>query len=205
MDRHSNKVWTGIQRSREQPGVPSGSSTHVDAFIAMRGFSREKHREFGFPREMEVLSAFISDTDSANVTPDEHPSRKPYFLIVGRLERIKGLQDVIPVLPTMQTRTCSSRPMDNIWRHCGRRQPGCSECVSSDKCHQMISSDTFGTEWHGALRDRLGRLGYEAFQEPWRQRIIVPRYLDIARRAADQNGSGSLSRRSAAPRTGQTN
>src|SRR5690606_23551888 len=27
---------------------------HVDAFIAMSEFSRQKHREFGFPREMEV-------------------------------------------------------------------------------------------------------------------------------------------------------
>ena len=32
---------------------------HVDAFVALSRFSRDKHREFGFPREMEVLPHFL--------------------------------------------------------------------------------------------------------------------------------------------------
>ncbi|MGH7658916.1 MAG: glycosyltransferase, partial [Gemmatimonadales bacterium] len=36
---------------------------HVDTFIAMSEFSREKHREFGFPREMEVLPYFLPDPE----------------------------------------------------------------------------------------------------------------------------------------------
>lgn len=69
----------------------------VDVFIALSEFSREKHREFGFGREMTVLPPFLEepdgDTDPAPLPP--HP--RPYILFAGRLERMKGLDDVIPV------------------------------------------------------------------------------------------------------------
>ncbi len=71
---------------------------HVDAFIAMSEFSRQKHREFGFPREMEVLPYFLPDAEpSGERRGSESPHERPYFLFVGRLEKIKGLDDVIPV------------------------------------------------------------------------------------------------------------
>ncbi len=71
---------------------------HVDTFIAMSEFSRQKHREFGFPREMQVLPYFLPDPEAGGARiggPSPHP--RPYFLFVGRLEKIKGLDDVIPV------------------------------------------------------------------------------------------------------------
>lgn len=81
---------------------------HVDTFIAMSEFSRQKHQEFGFPREMEVLPYFLPDlepgagaegvAEPAGASP--HP--RPYFLFVGRLEKIKGLDDVLPVFRTFR-------------------------------------------------------------------------------------------------------
>ncbi|MBM3991202.1 MAG: glycosyltransferase family 4 protein [Planctomycetes bacterium] len=68
----------------------------VDAFVAMSEFSRAKHREFGFPFEMEVLPYFLCE-ESAAPAP-ARPQTRPFFLFVGRLERIKGLDDVIPLL-----------------------------------------------------------------------------------------------------------
>jgi len=68
---------------------------HIDAFIAKSEFSRKMHRTFGFPREMEVIPYFLPDeqrADSAEASPEEDP----YFLFVGRLEKIKGVQDIIP-------------------------------------------------------------------------------------------------------------
>ena len=73
---------------------------HVDAFIAMSEFSRRKHAEFGFPREMEVVPYFLPDLPAGGPGPvpdDASPHPRPYFLFVGRLERIKGLDDVIPL------------------------------------------------------------------------------------------------------------
>jgi glycosyltransferase involved in cell wall biosynthesis len=70
----------------------------VDAFIAMSEFSRAKHREFGFPRDMEVLPYFLPDPEPGGAkVGGASPHPRPYFLFVGRLEKIKGLDDVIPV------------------------------------------------------------------------------------------------------------
>ena len=70
---------------------------HIDVFIAKSEFSRKKHEDFGFDRSMEVVPYFLPDQPRAalNGAPSPHP--RPYFLFVGRLERIKGLDDVIPV------------------------------------------------------------------------------------------------------------
>jgi glycosyltransferase involved in cell wall biosynthesis len=81
-------------------GMLSREIRHVDAFCALSRFSANKHRQYGFPREMEVLPSFIPD--AAPLPPgasgDCKPAARPYFLFVGRLEKIKGLQeDVIPL------------------------------------------------------------------------------------------------------------
>ena len=79
-------------------GLLARESRHIDSFIAMSEFSRLKHREFGFEREMEVLPYFLpEDSLEGGGTDQGSPSSRPYFLFVGRLELIKGLQDVIPV------------------------------------------------------------------------------------------------------------
>ena len=70
----------------------------VDAFIAMSEFSRQKHKEFGFPRDMEVLPPILSNPESGDAgLAGARPHQRPYFLFVGRLEKIKGLDDVIPL------------------------------------------------------------------------------------------------------------
>jgi glycosyltransferase involved in cell wall biosynthesis len=79
---------------------------NVDAFIAMSEFSRNKHHEFGFPKPMEVLPYFLPDPEgppplSSAPQPETaaqtSPHPRPYFLFVGRLEKIKGLDEVIPL------------------------------------------------------------------------------------------------------------
>jgi glycosyltransferase involved in cell wall biosynthesis len=70
------------------------SLEHIDRFVALSEFSREKHREFGFPREMSVLPPFVEDDDlAADSAP--RPHARPYFLIAGRLERLKGVHEAI--------------------------------------------------------------------------------------------------------------
>jgi glycosyltransferase involved in cell wall biosynthesis len=80
--------WTGhLERAARQ----------IDVFIAMSEFSRRKHAEFGFTREMEVLPYFLPDDDEERPLPDSGPSAHdcPFFLFVGRLERIKGVDEII--------------------------------------------------------------------------------------------------------------
>jgi glycosyltransferase involved in cell wall biosynthesis len=68
---------------------------HVDEFIALSHSVAENHRRFGFAREMKVMGSFLP-SGSENHVPQRRRHDRPYFLFVGRLESIKGLQDVIP-------------------------------------------------------------------------------------------------------------
>ena len=77
--------WTGMLEKRAEA---------IDLFIAKSQFSRAKHAEFGFKPEMEVVPYFLPDIPSETASSGHD---RPYFLFVGRLEKIKGLQDVIPV------------------------------------------------------------------------------------------------------------
>jgi glycosyltransferase involved in cell wall biosynthesis len=108
--RHNRELCTGRQclrcvlHYRRPPqlwrytGALERAQQHVDTFIAMSEFSRDKHREFGFKPDMEVVNYFLPDIETPAAGIDsESPHQRPYFLFVGRLEKIKGLDDVIPV------------------------------------------------------------------------------------------------------------
>jgi glycosyltransferase involved in cell wall biosynthesis len=53
------------------------------------------HADRGFPEPVEHLPNFIDRVDQDWQDPAERPQPHPYFLFVGRLELIKGLQTLI--------------------------------------------------------------------------------------------------------------
>ena len=68
----------------------------VDAFIAPSRFTREMHHTRGFSRPITHLPHFVAPpADDAADQASPHP--RPYFLFVGRLEKIKGVQTLLPV------------------------------------------------------------------------------------------------------------
>ena len=75
-------------------GLLESELHHVNAFIALSRFSLDKHHEFGFSRDMEVIPCFVRDPGPPALSPVQRDER-PYFLYVGRLESLKGLDDVI--------------------------------------------------------------------------------------------------------------
>lgn len=72
---------------------------NIDAFMTFSQFCADKHREFGFQQTMSVAPPFLLDAEAPGTAPESLRSAQdpPYFLFVGRLEAIKGLQDVIPL------------------------------------------------------------------------------------------------------------
>jgi len=83
-------------------GAVGRALEQVDVVIALSEFSRAKHREFGLVRQMEVLPNFMLDAElTESPQPMARPHDRPYFLFAGRLERIKGLDDVLPVFKAL--------------------------------------------------------------------------------------------------------
>jgi glycosyltransferase involved in cell wall biosynthesis len=229
----------------------------MDAVITMSEFSRDKHREFGLERETEVLPYFLPDPEPgvvpASLQGTSSPSPtgdRPYFLFVGRLEKIKGLDDVIPAFrdypeadlvvagdgdyaPVLRALAAD---IPNV-RFLGRVSPDDlrryyahaialivpSECFETfgivliesfreatpviarrlgpfpEIVAQSGGGELFSTraelvaamrrlQSDAGYRRQLAHAGYNAYVSQWTESVVVPRYLDIVRRAAARRG-----------------
>lgn len=74
------------------------SLQHVDAFIALSRFCAEAHRERGLELPVTHLPSFAPRPEHGSSGGSGQRRRRGYFLFVGRLDRIKGLHEVIPIL-----------------------------------------------------------------------------------------------------------
>jgi glycosyltransferase involved in cell wall biosynthesis len=263
--RHGREVCTGreclrcVMHYRRPPqlwrytGFLERQLDRIDAFIAMSEFSRQKHHDFGFPREMEVLPYFLPDEE-----PDPHsppaPHPRPYFLFVGRLEKIKGLDDVIPLfrdsrgadllvagdgeyaadlraqargiehvhflgrVPVDALRSYYEHALALIvpsvcyetfgiilieaFRHeipvLARRLGPFPEIVDRagggelfETASELLQGMRRLLEDRG-YRNRLAHSGRQAFEAFWSEEAVMPRYLDIVRRAAERRGQHDI-------------
>ncbi len=78
-------------------GLLERTSKHVDQFVSPSRFTARMHADRGFPQPVEHLPYFIERADSDWQQPAQRPQVRPYFLFVGRLELIKGLQTLIAI------------------------------------------------------------------------------------------------------------
>lgn len=72
------------------------SAKHVDQFISPSRFTRDMHHQRGFTLPIEPLPYFLDPVDGDWAHPGTPPHERPYFLFVGRLEKIKGVQTLLP-------------------------------------------------------------------------------------------------------------
>ena len=130
---------------------------HVDAFIAMSEFSRRKHMEFGFPREMEVVPPPVPDEPlDTDAGPAPHP--RPYFVYAGRLERLKGLDDVLPLF--------SGDGPDLVIAGSGTHESELRRIAAgSDRIHFLgsVPGEELARLYRGALALIMPSVGYETF------------------------------------------
>jgi len=78
-------------------GLLERASRHVDRFVAPSRFAANMHAERAFPRPVSYLPYFLDRVDSDWQQPGLRPQDSPYFLFVGRLEVLKGLQTLIAI------------------------------------------------------------------------------------------------------------
>jgi glycosyltransferase involved in cell wall biosynthesis len=78
---------------------------HIDAFIAPSHFAQQSHLVNGLRVPIHYLPHFLPNTEvsiSSSVTEGyQHP--RPYFLFVGRLEKIKGVQVLLEQFRTYRS------------------------------------------------------------------------------------------------------
>jgi glycosyltransferase involved in cell wall biosynthesis len=69
------------------------SARHIDLFLSPSRFTVRMHRERGFAFPLHHLPYFVPSHSIPAVEPLERT--RPYFVVVGRLERLKGIQTLI--------------------------------------------------------------------------------------------------------------
>jgi glycosyltransferase involved in cell wall biosynthesis len=67
----------------------------VDAFLTPSRFTARMHEARGFPGPLTHLPPFSPAADAEWQRPAPRPHARPYFLFVGRLEPVKGLQTLL--------------------------------------------------------------------------------------------------------------
>jgi glycosyltransferase involved in cell wall biosynthesis len=88
--RRPPQLWryTGLMRRATQS---------IDAFIGPSRFTIRMHSERGLRGTMIQLPLFHSELEAPPEVDKPVNDSRPYFLFVGRLEKIKGVQTIIPV------------------------------------------------------------------------------------------------------------
>lgn len=124
---------------------------HVDLFLSPSRFTMQKHADLGLGDRLVHLPYFLPRQGSLDPPPEsDHPNAgRPYFLFVGRLQKIKGLQTLFPVL---------------------QRYPHADLLVAGDGDYEAtLRAEGAGI---GGLKF-LGRMSYMALQQLYRDAIAV--------------------------------
>jgi glycosyltransferase involved in cell wall biosynthesis len=128
---------------------------HVDCFIAPSRFTLAKHYELGLNILIKHIPHFVpksAEENGLDATPRQFASYHPYFLFVGRLEKIKGAQNLIPAL--------EKRPQYNL-------------LIAGDGAYRTALEDLARNTSNIKF---LGKLSYEKLKKLYREAIgvIVP-------------------------------
>lgn len=172
--RHGRELCTGRQCLRcvlhhhrppqlwRTTGMLQKQSEHVDAFCVPSRFSAAKHQEFGFNRSMQILPLFLPNGSPASEDPPPPVGRvadRPFFLFVGRLEHIKGLQDVIPLFD-------DDSPADLWIAGSGNYESELRQLAGNRRCVRFLGAQTqerLRELYRGALAVVLPSICYEVF------------------------------------------
>jgi glycosyltransferase involved in cell wall biosynthesis len=222
-------------------GMVTESVKHIDLFFAPTEFAKRKHIEMGLNAPIVELPYFTSRWPCPEARTRSSKRHARYFLFVGRLEKIKGLQTLIPIFRNYEKaqlfivgigdyepvlrRLAGDSPNINFLRFQSgeklrmlyeqavativpslwyeifgivileafgqgtpvivRNRGGMPKIVEEsgggfiyDTDEELVSRmDQLIND--SALREELGRRGYEALQKKWHPDPHIQRYLDL--------------------------
>lgn len=93
MGKRPPQLWRSL-------GMLDRTSRHIDRFVSPSRFTAGMHARRGFSQPVGHLPYFIEPADQDWQQPGPPPQERPYFLFVGRLEKIKGLHTLIELWKT---------------------------------------------------------------------------------------------------------
>jgi glycosyltransferase involved in cell wall biosynthesis len=162
---------------------------HVDRLLVPSRFAIERHRSDGITASMHLLPSFVPVPEAVS---DALPG-EPAFLFVGRLERLKGLQDVIPLfrdLPQARLRIAGSGSFEPALRRCAEGLPNVEFL---GQVHPSRIPDLY----RGALAVLVPSLCYEVFPlapvEAMAHGVpVIARRIGALTEVVEQSGGGLL-------------
>jgi glycosyltransferase involved in cell wall biosynthesis len=171
------------------------SSRYVDQFLAPSRFTANMHAERGFSRPVAHLPYFIERADENWKAPGPRPQQRPYFLFVGRLEVIKGLQTLIEIwdrVPDCDLLVAGTGDFESMLRKLALNKPNI-------KFLGQQSQKQLGDLYYHALACVLPSLTYETFgmiiiEAYARKTPVIVRDLGPFPEAVEDSGGGFVYR-----------
>ncbi len=140
-------------------GLMRRATRSIDAFIGPSLFTMNMHRERGLQGTMIQLPLFHPQPVTTGKTKPLPNADKPYFFFVGRLEKIKGVQTLIPTfreLPDVDLLIAG----DGNYGQALRTQ---AQGASNIKFIGRLSANELHTYYQHALATLVPSLCYETF------------------------------------------
>lgn len=137
-----------------QTGLLERALGYVDRFIAPSQFTLDKHHELGMDIPITHLPHFLPKPKETTASAEHEVSfsGRPGFLFVGRLEKIKGVQKLIPIF---------------------KQRPGYDLLIAGDGEYESTLKELAGEATNIKF---LGRLSHTALQSlyPRATAVVVP-------------------------------
>lgn len=93
-------AWKRPPQLWRYTGMLKNAIKNVDHFISPSRFTLKKHQEMGFQQPIAHMPYFLPLSEEQSFEGENNGNEmptKPYFLFVGRLEKIKGVQNLLPI------------------------------------------------------------------------------------------------------------
>jgi glycosyltransferase involved in cell wall biosynthesis len=176
-------------------GMLEAAARHVDQFVSPSRFTAGMHAERGFPVPVAHLPYFIDRADRDWMEPGPRPQEKPYFLFVGRLETIKGLQTLISLWDRV-------KEYDLLVAGTGDYEKALREQAASNpriKFLGALSQRELGTLYFHALASIIPSITYETFgmiiiESFARKTPVIARDLGALPEVIHESGGGFVYR-----------
>jgi len=174
-------------------GLLASAVKNVDAFIAPSRFSKERHRAMGLTAPIVQLPHFVpAPSDSPwPAESDTGAENDRYFFFVGRLEKMKGVQTLIPIFRRFPKARLLIAGTGNYAPELSRLAEGCGNIEFLGRCSEQRLERLYAR----AVAVIVPSLCYESFGlvaiEAFRSRTpVIVRDIGALSEIAAESGAG---------------